>query len=467
MAESASRRWEREWRSRRAVREVAEIGRSIATDIRQRYPERLWVRGTVERCDEGVDGTAFTLVGEDEESNASRVGVVLDEWHRPAVLEEIAAFGLQPEHLFAEGQAIVVGGRLAYHPDRNRLEVRLETVDVTGTEALLAEARGRARGELVAGGLHERQATLALPLAPIRVGIVGAACSTAVAQLLEALSGRGFTVRHTLYDTALEGNGAALAIAGALKRACRDDHQLLFVVRDEVARVRLVPFDTAAVARAVAGCGVPVVTGIGAGDTLAEEVAFRACPSPAAAGGLIVDRLEATLDVLERREARLRKSAYASLARVRATHETVAGALAEAAGAARQRAAAARRRRRVQLAVAAVVVLGLLAALVATVRPPATVIAGLAVVLAVVAGVFTLFRRRPAGASEPGENVMAVEDMTFEQALAALDDIRERLETADRPEVIEQLMRRADDLSRHCRQLLGRAGEAIAVHETT
>jgi exodeoxyribonuclease VII large subunit len=468
MAESAGRRWEREWRGRRAVREVAEVGRSIATDLRQRYPERLFVRGTVEHSDLRPEGASFTLVGEDPERGLTgRVEVVLDELHRASVLDEIADAGLRPEHLFAEGQPIVVGGRLSYRPERNRLEVRLETVDVAGTEALLAEARERARAELAAAGLDSRQAALALPVAPTRVGIVGAASSAAVAVLLDTLSGRGFQIRHRVYEAALEGNGATVEIARAITAASGDGHLLVFVVRDDGDRFRLVPFDAEPVARAVALCPVPVITGIGTGDTLAEQVAFRACASPEAAGAVVLERLEATLDLLERQEARLRKAAYAALARARVAHESASVALAEAGAAARQRAASARRRRGIELAVLAAVVVVALVALVAIARPPATVVAGLAVLLAAVAGFYALFRRRPAGVADPAEDLMTADEMSFEQAVSGLDGIRERLEVTDQPEVIEQLMRRADELSRHCRQLLGRAGEAIAVHEAT
>ena len=115
-----------------------------------------------------------------------------------------------------------------------------------------------------------------LPLAPLRVGLVTSEGSAAEADFLDELRRSGFAFR-----------GAPGRLAGAgRRRAPVDRHRrirmlathrldVLALVRGGGARTDLAAFDDEAVARAIAACPVPVLTGVGheIDTSVADEVA--------------------------------------------------------------------------------------------------------------------------------------------------------------------------------------------------
>jgi exodeoxyribonuclease VII large subunit len=76
-------------------------------------------------------------------------------------------------------------------------------------------------------------------------------------------------------------------------------------------------FDAEALARAIADCPVPVLTGIGhtADRCVADAVAHRACPTPTACAQTLVARVEAFCTALATSGARLAGAGAAHLAR--------------------------------------------------------------------------------------------------------------------------------------------------------
>lgn len=468
MGDPTDQRWERQARSRRVVRDAADIGRSIAKDVRQRFPERQWVRGIVADAELGEEEATFALATQLPDGTvASRLPVVLGEWAYAQVRRELEAGGLALHHVIAERQPVVVAGRLAYRDEDNHLELRMDGFDMAGTNELLASATEATRAALREEGMYDRQRRLDLPGAPIRVGIVAEEGSAALAEVEKAMTEGDFRTRYARFPAPMEGNRAAAALAGAITDAARDCDWVI-VARDPAPRASLTAFDSEPVARAVSVAAAPVVTAVGTAEapTLADEVAYRACASPASAARVVLEVLRESLLHLERQEARLRKSAYGSLGKARAEHDARAEALERTKAGAGERVKAARARVRNGLLITAAAAVVLLVVLYVAIAPPVWVPI-LVVAVALAAGLVVAWPLVRGWMRKRKETGVELEGMTFAEALAALDGLRERLEEATQPEDIERLMFEADEVSRYCRSLLGNAGEAIAAHERT
>jgi exodeoxyribonuclease VII large subunit len=461
-------------RRRRLTRDIGEVARSVATDLHQRFPEQLVVCGLVRDFRTSGEQAQLTLASREPSERApagdgpSRIRVALRGAEFRAIRDQLASAGLDFEHLFGEGQAVVVDGRLRFLAERGVLELQAEQIDLDATAEVFSEIRAAAADRLRRAGLYERQTAVSMPRAPLRVGVVATAGSRGLAELLDTLSQAAVEVRHTVFHAPVEGERAASALADGVSRATANETDVVCLVRDSAPTLRQAPFDGEALARAIAEAPVPVLTGLShdGEPTLAEQVAHRACPGPAGAAEVITSRLRRSIDELGEAEARVRTSAATTLDHTRAQLEQAYSRVRQAAEEVDEpvRAAAQQRRRRT-LSIGAAIVVGL-AALVIAVMPSLQLLgAGLAV-LVVVGGLYALITRRRRGSYDE-EAAMQIQQMTFDQALAALEEVQASLEQAERPEEVTGLMRRADDISHHCRRLLGKADEAVAAHEST
>jgi exodeoxyribonuclease VII large subunit len=106
------------------------------------------------------------------------------------------------------------------------------------------------------------------------------------------LTGSGFGFRVSHVKVPVQGPGAPASIARAVSMLGRSGCDVVAVVRGGGGRADLAAFESEVVARAVAGSGVQVWTGIGhTGDqTVADLVAARACITPTECGQALVAR---------------------------------------------------------------------------------------------------------------------------------------------------------------------------------
>lgn len=177
----------------------------------------------------------------------------------------------------AWGSVRVVGSDVEVHEERSEVAAR--------RDALVAE--------LEANGALRAQAGLVVPGRPLRIGIVAGQGTAGAADVDAVLDGSGLEWQVLRRSVPMAGPDAPAAVAGAMAGLARQCPDVIVVARGGGARGELACFDTEVVARAIAGCGVPVWAAIGhaSDDTLADRVANRSCPTPSAAAHALVERV--------------------------------------------------------------------------------------------------------------------------------------------------------------------------------
>ena len=273
-----------------ATYDVAELLAMLAGTVEAAFPDEIWIRGQIRNLNRSRKGHVyFDLVtpapaGRNPQDS---LPVVLFDWYRK-VVNRILGPGAAGQMI--DGVEVRIRGQVSVYRARGQLQLQMKTIDPAYTLSRLADQRDRLLGELAAAGLLERNKACRLGVLPLHVGLVTSAGSAAAADFCEVLAASGIGWRVTVVDTPVQGFGCEQRIAAALELAARHGVDVIALVRGGGARTELAPFDSAAVAHAVASRSVPVLTGIGheIDRSVADVVAHTAHNTPTACATALV-----------------------------------------------------------------------------------------------------------------------------------------------------------------------------------
>jgi exodeoxyribonuclease VII large subunit len=194
-----------------------------------------------------------------------------------------------------DGTEVRLRGRLGFWDRGGRLQLVMSDIDPAFTLGRLAADRERLLRSLAAEGLLARQASLARPLVPLRLGLVTSSGSAAEHDVLDELARSGFGFRVARADVRVQGPRAARSVAWGLAAVARQGVDAVLLVRGGGATTDLAAFDGEVIARAIAGLSVPVYTGIGhdIDRSVADEVAHSSYKTPTACAQAVVADVEA------------------------------------------------------------------------------------------------------------------------------------------------------------------------------
>lgn len=187
-----------------------------------------------------------------------------------------------------EGVRIEVRAQATVYEARGDLQLSVDSIRRAGLGNLY-EAFLRLKARLEAEGLFAPERKRALPALPHGIGLITSPAAAALHDVLTTLRRRAPGLRITLYPTPVQGDGAGEKIAAAIQTACaranKDGVELLIVCRGGGSIEDLWAFNHEAVARAIASCAIPVISGVGheTDSTLADFSADLRAPTPTAA----------------------------------------------------------------------------------------------------------------------------------------------------------------------------------------
>ncbi len=194
-----------------------------------------------------------------------------------------------------DGMQVLVRARVSLYEPRGDYQLLAEHLEEAG-EGALRRRFEELKARLQAEGLFDAALKRGLPALPRRIAVVTSPSGAAVRDIVNVLRRRFPSVPVLIYPVPVQGAGAAREIAEAIGRAGADGHaDVLIVARGGGSLEDLWSFNEEIVARAIRGCAIPVVTGIGheVDFTIADFAADVRAPTPSAAAELVVpDRAE-------------------------------------------------------------------------------------------------------------------------------------------------------------------------------
>ena len=295
----------------RRVWSVSEVTAAIRDTLESRFAE-VWVEGELSNCRLWNTGHLyFTL-----KDAGSQLKAVM---FRSA----LRALRFKPE----DGLHVVARGRITVYDPKGEYQVLCEHLEPQGVGALQL-AFEQLKKRLQAEGLFAAERKRPLPALPRRIGIVTSLDGAAIRDIIKVISRRHPNASLVIRPTRVQGEGAASAIARALGAVARvPSVDVVILARGGGSIEDLWAFNEEAVARAVARCPIPVISGVGheSDFTIADFVADLRAPTPSAAAEIVVAGKDEFCARIDRLTGRLRASARSRVERSRGYLHRLAG----------------------------------------------------------------------------------------------------------------------------------------------
>ena len=187
-----------------------------------------------------------------------------------------------------EGDKIEARCTVTLYEARGDFQLTVEFVQKAGLGALF-EAFEKLKNKLAMEGLFDAASKHAIPKHPNTIGIVTSPDAAALRDVLTTLKRRNPSIGVIIYPTPVQGKGAAETIAKAINTASqRAEIDTLIICRGGGSMEDLWQFNEEIVARAIANCAIPTISGVGheTDFTICDFVADMRAATPTAAAEL-------------------------------------------------------------------------------------------------------------------------------------------------------------------------------------
>lgn len=182
------------------------------------------------------------------------------------------------------GMLVELTGRFTLYAPKGRMNFDVFSLALAGEGNLRLQVANLAK-KLQAEGLMDVARKRPLPSLPATIGLVTSPRGAAVHDVLRTLRRRFPLARVVVAGVAVEGANAPVGLVEGIRCVCAAGAEVVLVVRGGGSFEDLMPFNDEGLARAIAACPVPVVTGIGhePDTSIADMVADVRASTPTAA----------------------------------------------------------------------------------------------------------------------------------------------------------------------------------------
>ncbi len=265
----------------RKVWTVGELTGALRKKLEGEYPD-IWVQGEVSNARTSPNGHLyFTL-----KDKAAQISCFI--WKR-----DLRALKVKPD----DGLEVTIRGQVSVYEPRGQYQIVVKYLEPVGVGALQL-AFEQLKKKLAAEGLFDEARKRPLPMLPKKVGLVTSPRAAALQDIIRVVRRRYENLHLLIYPVRVQGEGAAAEIAEGINWFSRTKVvDVIIVARGGGSIEDLWAFNEEVVARAIAACEVPVISGVGhqTDFTIADFVADLRAPTPSAAAELVVrSKLELT-----------------------------------------------------------------------------------------------------------------------------------------------------------------------------
>ena len=270
---------------------VAEVNRAVRLTLEDNWANVL-IEGELSDVRHAKGHVYFSLNDEEDPAQLRGVMFASDVRRTKAPLED--------------GARVRFRGKLSLYTARGQFQLIARSAKLAGEGDLAAQFR-KLRAKLEAEGLLDPETKRSLPELPRVVGVVTSRTGAALRDIIRVASDR-CPVEILVADCRVQGEDAPRSIVSALELVQRvDDLDVVIVSRGGGSAEDLWAFNDEGVARAIASCRVPVVSGVGheVDVTIADLVADVRAATPSNAAELVVPERETLLREVQSLERRL------------------------------------------------------------------------------------------------------------------------------------------------------------------
>jgi exodeoxyribonuclease VII large subunit len=287
---------------------VYRLNAVIKGTLEQRLPP-VWVIGEISQWKPWSNGNIYFNLKD------KRASIRCVMWARDALQ--------LPAHP-TEGMQVRVFGHVTMFEQRGEVQFQAHTLETEAAGGLWKIRFEKVRAKLEKDGLLDPARKRPLPRFPKAVGVVTSAEGAAVHDIINVVKKRAPWIKLVLSSARVQGEGAAIDIANAIRRLERADVDVVIVGRGGGSSEDLWAFNEEIVARAIAASPVPVVSAVGheTDTTIADMIADMRAPTPSAAAERTVPDRDMMLRQFEVMQQRMVNSSRRRLAQTRTFMES-------------------------------------------------------------------------------------------------------------------------------------------------
>lgn len=270
---------------------ISRLNREVRRVLEDVFPA-IWVQGEMSNLAKPASGHLyFTL-----KDNSAQVRCAMFKNRQSGIR-------FDPEN----GMQVMARANIGLYEGRGEYQLIIESLEPAGAGALQV-AFEALKQKLSSEGLFAEEHKTPLPIFPETIGIITSATGAAVQDILSILKRRYPYGKVIIYPVPVQGDGAAIKIANAIKLAeQRKECDVLILSRGGGSLEDLWSFNEEIVARAIYDTVTPIVSGVGheIDFTIADFVADQRAPTPSAAAELVSPDVNETVAKLKQREEQL------------------------------------------------------------------------------------------------------------------------------------------------------------------
>jgi exodeoxyribonuclease VII large subunit len=274
---------------------VPQVAARLQELLAASFPEPFWLTGETADLRAGRNAAGhlyFSLVDDRRADDPKRACLSVTMWSRTSARLFGPRGRLSGRLQLENGLVLRVLVRPDFYAPKGRISFIIEDVDPDYTLGNLDLQRRKVLERLTAEGALQWNKDVALAAVPLRLGLITALESAAYNDVMQGLRACGLGFHVLCCDARMQGEQTSRSVRAALATLAARAPDCILLVRGGGSRLDLSWFDREDIARAIAACPVPVLTGIGHEIDLsvADAVAHRAFKTPTAVAEFLVQR---------------------------------------------------------------------------------------------------------------------------------------------------------------------------------
>lgn len=248
---------------------VSELNKNAKNVLEQNFTS-VFVTGEVSNCMRPTSGHYYFSLKDDK----AQISCALFKAYQGTLTAALK-----------NGSQVNLRGKLSIYEGRGNYQLLVTALELVGNGSLQQQFE-QLKLKLQAEGIFATEIKKVIPARAKNIGVITSATGAAICDILKVLKLRYPIANVILYPTQVQGDAAKTQIVAAVNAAeRRQECDVLIISRGGGSIEDLWPFNEEIVARAIANCSIPTITGIGheVDITIADFVADLRAATPSQA----------------------------------------------------------------------------------------------------------------------------------------------------------------------------------------
>lgn len=289
-----------------------ELNYAVSEAVEANFNATYWVAAELSEARVASNGHCYVEFVEKDESGSNIIARARGNIWRNVYQDIAFRFRMATGTDLQAGMKVLCLVSVNFHPLYG-YSLTISDVDPTYTLGDIAKRRQEILEQLEREGVLEDNLNLQLPRPLRRIAVISSSKAAGFGDFQDQLAQSGYPFECTLFPAIMQGEQVEESIIRALHEVCAeaDKWDCIVIIRGGGAAADLYGFESLNLAREVACCPLPILTGIGheRDETVIDFVANTRLKTPTAVAAFLIEQRRNEVDLVAELEARLYTSA--------------------------------------------------------------------------------------------------------------------------------------------------------------